>query len=160
MSVEILGRVAGAAARDGIMRGPEVVNRCVRADRPAERDSPPAPLCHMNIEESDVMTAIRETGAHLGDVHGGDPHRGHLGSGSIDFAEVFRAPVCSGRAGPSPRECFSSRAIGQPLEAILASGRKLREDGRDPASHALRCARARPRSMREALRQAGRGRLP
>ncbi len=99
----------------------------------------------MNLEESDVMTAIRETGAHPGYFHGGDSHRGYLGSGST---------------GPITFERFSSRVVGQPLEGILAIWRNLREDGRDPASHALLYTRAQLKSAQEALRQAERSRLP
>lgn len=173
MSVEILAQVAETAAAGGIMPGLEggqplrveraehglAGRRALRADRPAERVGASGYLL-LNIEESDVMTAIRETGAHLGYFHTGDSHRGYLGSGSIDFAEVFRALVFSGYTGPITFESFSSRVVGQPLEGILAIWRNLWEDGRDLASHALMYTCAQLKSAQEALKQAERSRLP
>jgi D-psicose/D-tagatose/L-ribulose 3-epimerase len=173
MSAEIIGQVAETAARSGIMLGLEVVNRyesnvlntasqgvemCERIGLPNVKVH--LDTYHMNIEESDVMTAIRETGAHLGYFHTGDSHRGYLGSGSIDFAEVFRALVFAGYTGPITFESFSSRVVGQPLEGILAVWRNLWEDGHDLASHALLYTRAQLKSAQEALKQAERSRLP
>jgi D-psicose/D-tagatose/L-ribulose 3-epimerase len=173
MSVDILGQIAETAARSGITLGLEVVNRyesnvlntasqgvelCRRIGRPNVKVH--LDTYHMNIEESDVMSAIRDTGDHLGYFHIGDSHRGYLGSGNVDFTEVFRALVFSGYAGPITFESFSSRVVGQPLEGILAIWRNLWEDSRDLASHALAYTRVQLKSAHEALKQAERSRLP
>ncbi|MBI0331683.1 hypothetical protein [Burkholderia plantarii] len=160
------------AARDGIRPGPEAVDRresnvpttASRGIEPCGRIGRPNVTVHlntspMNIEESDVMTAIRETGAHPGHFRTGDSHRGYPGAGGTDFAEFFRAPVLSGCTAPITFEGGSSRVVGPPLAEMLAIGRRLREDGHDRASHARLCERARLKSAREALPQAERSRL-
>jgi D-psicose/D-tagatose/L-ribulose 3-epimerase len=172
MSVDVLGEVAELAAKSGIVLGLEVVNRyesnvlntasqgvelCKRIGAPNVKVH--LDTYHMNIEESDIATAVRETGDYLGYFHTGDSHRGYLGSGSIDFAEIFRALVFSGFKGPITFESFSSRVVGQPLEGILGIWRNLWEDGHDLASHALMYTRAQIKAAQEALKQAERSRL-
>ncbi|MGO4440676.1 sugar phosphate isomerase/epimerase family protein [Rhizobium sp. RAF56] len=173
MSADILGQVAQTAAKSGITLGLEVVNRyesnvlntasqgvelCKRIG--ADNVKVHLDVYHMNIEESDVPTAIRDTGSYLGYFHTGDSHRGYMGSGTIDLAGVFRAIVASGFTGPITFESFSSRVVGQPLEGILGIWRNLWEDGHDLASHALMYTRAQLKAAQEALRQAERSRLP
>ncbi|KVC81926.1 epimerase [Burkholderia ubonensis] len=173
MAADILGQVADTAAQYGITLGLEVVNRyesnvlntasqgvelCDRIGRPNVKVH--LDTYHMNIEESDIMSAIRDTGEHLGYFHIGDSHRGYLGSGNVDFTAVFRALVFSGYTGPITFESFSSRVVGQPLEGILAIWRNLWEDSRDLASHALAYTRVQLKSAQEALKQAERSRLP
>ncbi|MCQ0032292.1 sugar phosphate isomerase/epimerase [Burkholderia glumae] len=176
MPVPILGRAAETAARDGILLGLEAVKRyeskvpnpasrgielCERIGRPHSKAH--LHTYHINIEESDVMTAIRETGAHLNYFHCGDFHRGSLGSGRIDLAAIVPALAVSGYAGPIACESCSSRGGGQPLGGGLAIRRERRQDARALASHARRDTRARLESVLEsapeALRQAERGRL-
>lgn len=173
MSVDILGQVAEVAAKSGITLGLEVVNRyesnllntasqgvelCKRIG--ADNVKVHLDVYHMNIEESDVPSAIKDTGSYLGYFHTGDSHRGYLGSGTIDLAGVFRAIVASGYTGPITFESFSSRVVGQPLEGILGIWRNLWEDGYDLASHALMYTRAQLKSATETLRQPERSRLP
>ncbi|MBR8452523.1 sugar phosphate isomerase/epimerase [Burkholderia multivorans] len=173
MAADILGQVADTAAQYGITLGLEVVNRyesnvlntasqgvelCERIGRPNVKVH--LDTYHMNIEESDIMSAIRDTGDRLGYFHIGDSHRGYLGSGNVDFTAVFRALVFSGYTGPITFESFSSRVVGQPLEGILAIWRNLWEDSRDLASHALAYTRVQLKSAQEALKQAERSRLP
>lgn len=173
MSVDVIGQVAEIAAKSGITLGLEVVNRyesnvlntasqavefCRRVDAPNVKVH--LDVYHMNIEESDVASAIRETGEYLGYFHTGDSHRGYMGSGSIDLAQVFRALVSSGYTGPITFESFSSRVVGQPLEGILGIWRNLWEDGHDLAAHALMYTRAQLKSAHESLKQAERSRLP
>jgi D-psicose/D-tagatose/L-ribulose 3-epimerase len=43
---------------------------------------------HMNIEEDDMVTQVRDCGDRLGHVHIGENHRGYPGSGHTDFAAV------------------------------------------------------------------------
>lgn len=173
-SVRILQEVAEVAAKSGITLVLEVVNRyetniCNTAAQGVE-------LCkrvgmknvkvhldvyHMNIEESDIGTAILDTGEHLGYFHTGDSHRGYMGSGTIDLTGVFRALVRSGYQGPITFESFSSRVVGQPLEGILGIWRNLWEDGHDLAEHALMYTKSQLKAAQEAERQTReRSRLP
>ena len=46
---------------------------------------------HMNIEENDFRSPIVAGGDKIGYVHIGENHRGYLGSGHIDFAQLFGA---------------------------------------------------------------------
>ncbi|HEX4764744.1 MAG TPA: sugar phosphate isomerase/epimerase family protein [Lichenihabitans sp.] len=172
-SVEVLQRVGETAAKSNITLGLEVVNRyesnvlntasqavemCKRIGRPNVKVH--LDVYHMNIEESDITSAIIDTGEHLGYFHTGDSHRGYMGSGSIDLAGVFRALVRSGYQGPITFESFSSRVVGQPLEGILGIWRNLWEDSRDLASHALMYTKAQLKAAQEAQKQAERSRLP
>lgn len=173
MAVDVLAQVAETASKSGITLGLEVVNRyesnvlntasqgvelCRRIGAPNVKVH--LDVYHMNIEESDIASAIVETGDYLGYFHTGDSHRGYMGSGTIDLAGVFRALVRSGYEGPITFESFSSRVVGQPLEGILGIWRNLWEDGYDLASHALIYTRAQLKAAQEAQRQAERSRLP
>jgi D-psicose/D-tagatose/L-ribulose 3-epimerase len=173
-SAETLGAVAEIAARSGITLVLEVVNRyetniCNTAAQGVEmvrRVGAPnvkvhLDVYHMNIEESDIAAALADTGEYLGYFHTGDSHRGYLGSGTIDLAQVFRALVRMKYQGPITFESFSSRVVGQPLEGILGIWRNLWEDSHDLASHALMYTRAQLKAAQEAERQAReRSRLP
>lgn len=171
-SVDILRRVAETAAKSDVTLVLEVVNRyesnvlntAAQAVEMCKRIGAPnvkvhLDVYHMNIEESDIPSAIVETGDHLGYFHTGDSHRGYMGSGSIDLAGVFRALVRSGYQGPITFESFSSRVVGQPLEGILGIWRNLWEDSHDLASHALMYTRAQLKAAQEAQRQAERSKL-
>ena len=173
MTVDVLARIAETASKSGITLGLEVVNRyesnvlntasqgvelCKRIGAPNVKVH--LDVYHMNIEESDIASAISETGDYLGYFHTGDSHRGYMGSGTIDLAGVFRALVRSGYGGPITFESFSSRVVGQPLEGILGIWRNLWEDGYDLASHALMYTRAQLKAAHEAQRQAERSKLP
>lgn len=173
MAVDVLAQVAETASKSGITLGLEVVNRyesnvlntasqgvelCKRIGAPNVKVH--LDVYHMNIEESDIVSAIVETGDYLGYFHTGDSHRGYMGSGTIDLAGVFRALVRSGYEGPITFESFSSRVVGQPLEGILGIWRNLWEDGHDLASHAVMYTRAQLKAAQEAQRQAERSRLP
>ncbi|GGD44049.1 sugar phosphate isomerase/epimerase family protein [Aureimonas glaciei] len=173
-SAETLGAVAEIAARSGITLVLEVVNRyetniCNTAAQGVEmvrRVGAPnvkvhLDVYHMNIEESDIAAALADTGEYLGYFHTGDSHRGYLGSGTIDLAQVFRALVRMKYQGPITFESFSSRVVGQPLEGILGIWRNLWEDSHDLASHALMYTKAQLKAAQEAERQAReRSRLP
>jgi D-psicose/D-tagatose/L-ribulose 3-epimerase len=171
-SVDILREVAETAAKSNITLVLEVVNRyesnvlntaaqgvemCKRIG--ASNVKVHLDVYHMNIEESDIPSAIMETGEHLGYFHTGDSHRGYMGSGTIDLAGVFRAIVRSGYQGPITFESFSSRVVGQPLEGILGIWRNLWEDGHDLAAHALIYTKAQLKAAQEATKQADRSRL-
>ena len=67
---------------------------------------------HMNIEESDFATPVRDCGERLGYVHIGENHRGYLGSGHIDFASFFAALAEIDYRGAVTFESFSSAVVG------------------------------------------------
>ncbi|MFQ8432229.1 sugar phosphate isomerase/epimerase family protein [Amaricoccus sp. W119] len=172
-SAEILREVAEVAARSDIDLCLEVVNRyetnilntaaqgvemCKRIDAPNVKVH--LDVYHMNIEESDITSAIIDAAPHIGYFHTGDSHRGYLGSGSIDLQSVFRAIVRAKYQGPITFESFSSRVVGQPLEGILGVWRNLWEDGFDLATHALMYTKAQLKAAKEVERQAGRSLLP
>lgn len=165
-SVDILREVAETAAKSNITLVLEVVNRyesnvlntAAQGVAMVKRIGAPnvkvhLDVYHMNIEESDIGSAILATGEHLGYLHSGDSHRGYMGSGSIDLTGVFRAVVNSGYQGPITFESFSSRVVGQPLEGILGIWRNLWDDGHDLASHALMYTKAQLKAAEEARRQ-------
>lgn len=172
-SADILREVAEVAARSDIDLCLEVVNRyetnicntaaqgvemCKRVGAPNVKVH--LDVYHMNIEESDISSAIIDAAPHLGYFHTGDSHRGYLGSGSIDLQAVFRAIVRAKYTGPITFESFSTRVVGQPLEGILGIWRNLWEDGMDLATHALMYTKAQLKAAQEVERQAERSRLP
>ncbi|MBS0444390.1 MAG: sugar phosphate isomerase/epimerase [Proteobacteria bacterium] len=148
-SVDVLRRVGEAAARDGITIGLEVVNRyesnvlntAAQAVAFAQRIGLPnvkvhLDTYHMNIEESDLESALIDTGAMLGYFHIGESGRGYLGAGNIDFDRVFRGLAKAGYDGPITFESFSSAVVNPQLSGILAIWRNLWDDGADLARHA------------------------
>ena len=171
-AVDVMRRVGEVAAASDIMMGMEVVNRyetnvlntAAQAVQFVRRVGLPnvkvhLDTYHMNIEEADLAAAIHATGSDLGYFHTGESHRGYLGSGSIDFAPVFRALVAIGYEGPITFESFSSAVVGQPLEGILGVWRNLWEDGFDLASHARAYTEVQMKSAREAFRNQERSKL-
>jgi D-psicose/D-tagatose/L-ribulose 3-epimerase len=91
---------------------------------------------HMNIEENGLSAAVRETGERFRYLHIGESHRGYLGTGNVDFDELFGAVREVGYAGPVTFESFSSAVVSAELTPMLALWRNLWEDGRDLATHA------------------------
>jgi D-psicose/D-tagatose/L-ribulose 3-epimerase len=172
-SAQILHEVAEVAAKSDINLCLEVVNRyetniCNTAAQGVEMvklvNAPNVKVhldvYHMNIEESDIPSAIINAGPHIGYFHTGDSHRGYMGSGSVDLQAVFRAIVQAKYEGPITFESFSSRVVGQPLEGILGIWRNLWDDGFDLATHALMYTKAQLKAAHEVQRQAERSHLP
>ena len=93
---------------------------------------------HMNVEESDLRSAVRACGDRLGYVHVGENNRGFLGSGSIDFPGLFRELVQIGYDGPLAFESFSSAVVSEDFTAALAIWRDFWQDGGPIAEHARR----------------------
>lgn len=91
---------------------------------------------HMNIEEGDPGALIARLGDRLGYVHINESHRGYLGTGSIDFSELFQALADHDYDGVITFEAFAA-GIGDPaLNAELAVWRPLWDDPDDLARHA------------------------
>eukprot|EP00899_Mesostigma_viride_P004494 jgi/Mesvir1/14045/Mv03118-RA.2 len=131
-SVAAIQRLADKAADRGVTLGLEVINRYETnllntatqgmeflAD--VNRDNVVIHLdsFHMHIEESGLAQAVRACGDKLGYVHIGESHRGYLGSGNVDFPQLFRALVQAGYTGPITFESFSSRVVSRTLSSYL-----------------------------------------
>ena len=69
----------------------------------------------MNIEENDFRTPIVAAGDKIGYVHIGENHRGYLGSGHVNFPQLFAALVEIGYKGTITFESFSSAVVDEDL---------------------------------------------
>ena len=147
--IAALQRLAKRAADAGITLGLEVVNRYetnlfnTAAEALAfvrEVDAPNLGVhldtYHMNIEEDDFEEPVRLCGDKLVYVHIGESHRGYLGSGNVDFGELFRTLIDVRYAGPIAFESFSSAVVSPELSNTLGVWRNLWSDSRDLATHA------------------------
>ncbi len=149
--VSVLRDLAAEAGPMGVTLGLEICNRyetnvvntahdCLRLADDIGADNVVIHLdtYHMNIEESDFATPVRDCGDRLGYVHIGENHRGYLGSGHIDFASFFAALAEIDYRGPVTFESFSSAVVAPGLSNDLAIWRNLWDDGADLAAHARR----------------------
>jgi D-psicose/D-tagatose/L-ribulose 3-epimerase len=147
--IEVLRRVAEKAQSSSITVGIEVVNRYetnivnTGAEVVALMDRIGQPnvfahldTYHMNIEEGFVGKAIEDCGNRLGYFHIGESHRGYLGTGTVNFSEVFRSLARIGYDGPIAFESFSSAVVDPVLSNMLGVWRNLWSDGYDLARHA------------------------
>ncbi len=147
--VAVLREVALEAARLDVVLGLEVCNRyetnvlntahdALRLADDVGADNVVIHLdsYHMNIEEDDFERPFREVGDRLGYVHVGENHRGHLGTGHIDFDQFFATLVDIGYAGPVTFESFSSAVVMPGLSSDLAVWRDLWTDGTELATRA------------------------
>jgi D-psicose/D-tagatose/L-ribulose 3-epimerase len=91
---------------------------------------------HMNIEENGLADPVHASGSRFRYLHIGESHRGYLGTGNVDFGELFAAVREVGYAGPVTFESFSSAVVHPDLSTMLAVWRNLWSDSRDLASHA------------------------
>lgn len=102
--VEGLSEAAPAAAAAGVRLGVEPLNRFetdvlnttrqgVALMRLVDHEAVGLVLdtFHMNMEDDDIAGAIRAAGRHLIHFQANENHRGHLGSGHIDWTGVVRA---------------------------------------------------------------------
>ena len=96
-----------------------------------------ADLFHMNIEEGDIPSAVREVGDLLGYVHVAESHRGCLGTGNTDWPGFFGALARVGYGGPITFESFSPTILGPDLAALIALWRDHWTDPDDVAAQAL-----------------------
>jgi D-psicose/D-tagatose/L-ribulose 3-epimerase len=146
-----LRRVAGMAAGLGISLGLEPVNRyesnlvntaeqalALIAETEATNVVVHLDVYHMNIEEGDLEKPVLRCGDRLGYVHVGESHRGYLGSGTIRFADFFRALARVGYEGPIAFESFSSAVISPEFCSSVAVWRDLWSYGPDLAQQARR----------------------
>ena len=147
--VDALKRLAAQAERSGVTLGIEAVNRYESnlvntADQAlelsdeigAENVVVHLDAYHMNIEETNLADPIRLCGSRLGYLHLGESHRGYLGSGTVNFDELFAALAETGYDGPLTFESFSTAVISERFASALAVWRDPWQDGRDLATHA------------------------
>jgi D-psicose/D-tagatose/L-ribulose 3-epimerase len=148
-AVDILSRVASRARDMGLVMCCEAINRYesnfinTAAQALALIDAIGADnlfvhldTFHMNIEEADAAAAIRACGRRLGYLHVAENDRGYLGTGSIDFAAIFRALADVGYDGPIALEVFSAAVVEPDHSARLAIWRETWSDSADMARHA------------------------
>ena len=93
---------------------------------------------HMNIEENDFRQPVFDAGDLLGYVHIGENHRGYLGQGHVDFAQLFGALVEAGYDGVITFESFSSKVVDEDLTTTLRIWRNMWENSMDLAVQARR----------------------
>ncbi|MEO5797172.1 MAG: sugar phosphate isomerase/epimerase family protein [Rhodoferax sp.] len=146
---DALQRMADFALTKGVTLGLEVVNRyesnqlntALQALELIDRINAPNVVVHldtyhMNIEEADFMQPVLACGKRLGYVHIGESNRGYLGSGTVDFAQFFKALAMVDYQGVITFESFSSTVVNEDLSNALAIWRNLWDDGLDLAVHA------------------------
>ena len=119
--VEVLGEVAAEAKKRGITLGLEVVNRhegyvynaladgraAIKATG-ADNIQLHADTYHMNIEEEGFYKPLVECADVLGYIHMSESHRGRLGTGTVNWDEVFRGLADAHYKGPLVLEAFSA----------------------------------------------------
>lgn len=128
--VEGLTRGAEAAARCGIRFGVEPLNRFETDILNTTRQGvalmqmvnhPSIGLVldtfHMNMEDDDICSALREAAAHMIHFQANENHRGYLGTGHIDWNPVVRTLADIGYSGTISLEPFRRRdeRIGIPF---------------------------------------------
>mmetsp|Transcript_44456 Transcript_44456/g.141530 ORF Transcript_44456/g.141530 Transcript_44456/m.141530 type:complete len:126 (+) Transcript_44456:195-572(+) len=91
---------------------------------------------HMHIEEAGLAQAVGVCGERLGYVHIGESNRGYLGSGNIDWPQLFRALAKADYGGPITFESFSSEVVSPTLSNTLCVWRNLWDDSEDLARQA------------------------
>ena len=118
--IEVLGEVAANAKKRGITLGLEVVNRhegyvyntladgraAIKAIG-ADNIQLHADTYHMNIEEEGFYKPLVECADVLGYIHISESHRGRLGTGTVNWDEVFRGLADAHYKGPLVLEAFS-----------------------------------------------------
>ena len=116
-AVRALRRVARRAADANVILGLEVVNRyetnvlntAAQASTFVDEIGEPNVKVHLdsyhaNIEEESLRRAVLTCGDRLGYVHVGESHRGALGTGTVDFVQLFGDWRRLGTRDPSRRE--------------------------------------------------------
>lgn len=119
--IEVLGEVAADAKKRGMTLGLEVVNRhegyvyTALADGRAaikaigaDNIQLHADTYHMNIEEEGFYKPLVECADLLGYIHMSESHRGRLGTGTVNWDEVFNGLKDANYKGPLVLEAFTS----------------------------------------------------
>lgn len=136
--VDVLGEVAASAKQRGITLALEACNRYETylfnslADTRATIQAIGADnlllhadTYHMNIEEDGFYTALVEAADVLGYIHMSESHRGLVGTGTVNWDEVFRGLADAKYTGPLVLESFA--AINPDLAAATCLWRPPKE---------------------------------
>lgn len=147
--IEVLGQVAAEADRRGITLGLEAVNRYEGylynslADTRATIQAIGArnlqlhaDTYHMNIEEEGFYRPLVECADVLGYIHMSESHRGLVGTGTVNWDEVFRGLADGHYQGPLVLESFA--AINPDLIAATCLWRPPRYDSTTLAGEGLK----------------------
>jgi D-psicose/D-tagatose/L-ribulose 3-epimerase len=118
---DTLGEVALEAKKRGIRLGFEVVNRYETYMYNSLADARETILAigadnldlhadtyHMNIEEEGFYKPLVESADVLGYMHMSESHRGLVGTGTVNWSEVFRGLVDAHYTGPLVLESFAA----------------------------------------------------
>ena len=151
--VETLAEVADEAGRRGMTLGFEVCNRyetylyntladgrAAIAAIGAANVELHADTYHMNIEEEGFYRPLVESAAVLGYVHMSESHRGLVGTGTVDWEQVFRGLVDARYRGPLVLESFA--AINPDLAAATCLWRPPKQAPEVLAAEGLAFLRA------------------
>jgi D-psicose/D-tagatose/L-ribulose 3-epimerase len=128
--IDTLGEVAEEAKQRGVTLGIEVVNRYEShlyntladlretiLDTGADNIVVHADTYHMNIEEEGLYKPLVDCADVLGYMHMSENHRGLLGSGTVNWDEVFRGLADANYQGPFVVKCFP--AVNPELAAAI-----------------------------------------
>lgn len=151
--IDTLGEVALEARKRGMRLGFEVVNRYESYMYNSLADARETILAigmdnlelhadtyHMNIEEEGFYKPLVESADVLGYMHMSESHRGLIGSGTIDWSEVFRGLADAHYTGPLVLESFATinpdliaatklwRAPAQPPTVLAREGLKFLQE--------------------------------
>jgi D-psicose/D-tagatose/L-ribulose 3-epimerase len=107
---------------------------------------------HMHIEEPDMIRPVLVAGERLGYVHVGESNRGHLGSGQVRLAELFRGLELGGYDGIVTFEAFTRSRVSPELMGALALWRDTWDDPIELAERALATMRELQRAAQDASR--------
>jgi D-psicose/D-tagatose/L-ribulose 3-epimerase len=145
--IDVLRDLAGEAAKRGITLGLEACNRYetymyntledTRATIRAVGDNLVlhADTYHMNIEEEGFYTPIVNTADVLAYIHMSESHRGLVGSGTVNWEQVWRGLAEIGFAGTLTLESFA--AINPDLAAATCLWRPPRQSSETIAREGL-----------------------
>jgi len=150
--IDTLGEVAEEAKKRGITLGIEVVNRyeshlyntladlretilAIGADNIVIH----ADTYHMNIEEEGLYRPLVKCADVLGYMHMSENHRGLLGSGTVNWDEVFRGLADANYKGPLVVKSFP--AINPDLAAAIKLWRPPTQSSEFLASEGLKFLR-------------------
>jgi D-psicose/D-tagatose/L-ribulose 3-epimerase len=155
--IDVLGDVAEYAKARGMTIALEVCNRyetymynalvdgqdAVKAVRALGFDNIElhADTYHMNIEEEGFYKPLVDTAETLGYIHMSESHRGLVGSGTVNWEQVFRGLADAHYTGPLVLESFAAvnkdliaatclwRPPNQPSDVLASEGLKFLQDG-------------------------------
>jgi D-psicose/D-tagatose/L-ribulose 3-epimerase len=153
-AAEGLREVARFAQDHGVTLGLEPINRyetflvntCDQALQLRERIGEPnvaihLDAYHMNIEEEEFYTPTQKAAPHLCHYHLSESHRGTPGTGTVDWASIYRALAESGYNGVVGLESFTQ--VSDALRAATCIWRPLAPSSDYLLTHGLAYLKAR-----------------